>query len=110
MNSDTFPTPLTISAAECLPPDKARLLVEVVRLLGQRAGRESIEIRDDDGTVLGFLVVPASYSPLPSDMESPEFLAEMERRLRNPEPAVPVEEVFKLLDELCGPADPIEPG
>ena len=106
MSQAAFPTPLTVTAAECLPPDKARLWVELVCLLGQRAGRESIEIRDDDGSVLGFLVVPASQPP---PAESPEFLAELERRLQNPEPCLPVEEVFKLLDELYGPTDAMEP-
>ena len=94
-------TPSTVSATksitDVLAPDEARAFLDMVRIVQQRADRETLVIRDEEGEPFGFLVLPvfgASPEDPPTD---PEFLKELERRMQSPEPAIPVEEFLEFL-------------
>lgn len=109
----TAMTSLTISRskplAECLNADQARELVALLRAVKERADQEVVEVRDEQGAVIGcFVPHAANYSPLPPE-GTPQFLEEMERRMKANEPALPVEAVIEWLNRYCGPDDSVTP-
>ena len=91
--------PKTKAITDVLSPDQARTFLELVRSAQQRADRETLEIRDEAGEVFGFLVLPVVHAPPPDALEDPAWIAELQRRLQSPEPAISGEEFLKLLDE-----------
>jgi len=106
-------TSLTISRskslAECLNAEQARELVVLLRALKERADQEVVEIRDEQGSVIGcFVPQAANYSPLPPE-GTPQFFEEMDRRMKANEPALPVETVIEFLNTYCGPDDSVTP-
>ena len=90
-------SPLSISISECLPPEKVRLLVELIRSVQEKAPQAVVQINDEAGQLLGRFV-PASGVGATSG-ETPEFFAELQRRFESAEPALPVEDAFALLDQ-----------
>jgi hypothetical protein len=82
--------------SDFLPADKARLCVELVSALRDAGMGEPVEIRDDFG-VLGYFVPVGVYAGMPPE-GTPEFEAEVGRRMASKEPVVPAEEFIAWLE------------
>jgi hypothetical protein len=90
-----LPAGPTRPLAECLPPDKARQLIDLLRSL-KLAAPCVVEVHEGSGQLLGYFVpAPAEPDQL-LDPGSNEFWAEMRRRVESNEPAIPAEEVLAL--------------
>jgi hypothetical protein len=86
------------TVADFLPPEKTRQLVELFcAVIGRAAGLE-VEVRDEAGGLLGVLR-PSPDSDRNGDIH-PALLEELRRRMENPEPPIPVEEVLAWLDAI----------
>jgi hypothetical protein len=81
---------------EFLPADKARQLVELAGAARDAGMGEAVEIRDEFG-VLGYFVPVGVYAGMPPE-GTPEFEAEVGRRMASKEPVLPAEEFIAWLD------------
>jgi hypothetical protein len=99
--------PRTRLLTDVLEPYQARAFLDLVRIVKQQPDHESVEIRDEEGEVLGCLFLPECHASPDDPPTDPEFLKELERRLQSPEPAIMIdEEVFDLDDLLYDNEEP----
>jgi hypothetical protein len=89
---------MPLSANQILPAEQARQLGMLIRTLLDDGGAGPVEIPDESGQVLG-LFVPAA-PPEPPLEESPEFFAELKRRMESPGPVLSAEEFLAVIEEL----------
>ncbi len=92
--------PKTRLIADVLDPEQARAFLDLVRIMKQHPNHESLEIRDEEGEVLGCLILPECHASPDDPPTDPEFLKELERRLQSPEPAIMIDEDGIDLDDL----------
>jgi hypothetical protein len=82
--------------SDFLPADKARQLVELAGAVRDAGMGEAVEVRDEFG-VLGYFIPVGVYAGMPPE-GTPEFEAEVGRRMASKEPVVPAEEFIAWLE------------
>ena len=92
--------PKTKAITDILEPDQARAFLELVQLIRQKPDHETVEIKDEEGGVLGCLYLPECHASPDDPPTDPEFLKELERRANSTEPVIMIDEDGIDLDDL----------
>jgi hypothetical protein len=87
--------------ADFLPAEKTRALIDILRTLTVQAVPPELEVRDEEGSLLGRLL-PMS-SPSANPLVSAEFLEELRQRMESPEPVLSADEFLAYLDSIAPP-------
>jgi hypothetical protein len=85
---------------DVLDPEQARAFLDLVLVIKQRPDHESLEIRDEEGEVLGCLILPECHASADDPPTDPKFLKELERRAQSSEPVIMIDEDGIDLDDL----------
>jgi hypothetical protein len=84
--------------AECPAGAEEALLVELARrLLARQLGDDPVLLRDASGPVAYLLPLEAAGPPVLVDPNSPEFAAEIRRRMEDDSPLIPAETFLAYL-------------